>query len=119
MTQGKDFGAVPFHLFRCLLIIRLPRRLLANNFRSSLDEGRIIRSDPSSFALSGPVNKRHIGDEGDAKTHRTPKVIADYGRYRKVKLDIVLEVAFNSIQPSTRHATGLALRSSKNQGNPV
>jgi len=48
-----------------------------------------------------------------------PKVIADYGRYRKVKLDIVLEVAFNSIQPSTRHATGLALRSSKNQGNPV
>src|SRR5260370_13358891 len=105
MTQGKDFGAVPFHLFRCLLIIRLPRRLLANNFRSSLDEGRLIRSDPSSFALSGPVNKRHIGDEGDAKTHRTPKVIADYGRYRKVKLDIVLEVAFNSIQFSLARVT--------------
>jgi len=27
-----------------------------------------------------------------------------------VKPDIVLEVAFNSIQPSTRHASGLALR---------
>ena len=119
MTQRKDSSAVRFHLFGWLLIIRLPRRLLANNFRSSLDGGRIIRSDPSSFALSGPVNKRHIGDEGDANTHRTSKVIADYGWYRKVKLDIVLEVAFNSIQPSTRHATELALRFSKNQGNPA
>jgi DNA ligase-1 len=27
-----------------------------------------------------------------------------------VKPDVVLEVAFNSIQPSTRHASGLALR---------
>jgi len=27
-----------------------------------------------------------------------------------VKLDIVLEVAINSIQPGTRHASGLALR---------
>jgi DNA ligase-1 len=27
-----------------------------------------------------------------------------------VKPDIVLEVAFNSIQPSSRHASGLALR---------
>ena len=103
MTQGKDFRAVPFHLFRCLLIIRLPRRLLANNFRSSLDEGRIIRSDPSSFALSGPVNKRHIGDEGDAKTHRTPKVIADYGRYRKVKLESCSRSP--SIQPSRARVT--------------
>jgi ATP-dependent DNA ligase len=71
------------------------------------------------LACQGFVSKRHIGDEGDAKTHRTPKVIADYGRYRKVKLEIVLEVAFNSIQPSTRHATGRALRFSKNQGNPA
>jgi len=27
-----------------------------------------------------------------------------------VKPNVVLEVAFNSIQPSTRHASGLALR---------
>jgi DNA ligase-1 len=27
-----------------------------------------------------------------------------------VKPDIVLEVAFDSVQPSTRHASGLALR---------
>ena len=36
--------------------------------------------------------------------------IIDYGRYREVRPEIVLEVAFNSIQPSTRHASGLALR---------
>ena len=34
----------------------------------------------------------------------------DRGRYREVKPDIVLEIAFDSIQPSTRHASGLALR---------
>ena len=34
----------------------------------------------------------------------------DHGRYREVKPDTVLEVAFNSIQPSNRHASGLALR---------
>src|SRR6202011_3215904 len=36
--------------------------------------------------------------------------IVDHGRYREVKPDSVLEGAFNSIQPSTRHASGLALR---------
>jgi len=36
--------------------------------------------------------------------------IIDHGRYREVRPEIVLEVAFNSIQPSTRHASGLALR---------
>ena len=32
------------------------------------------------------------------------------GRYREVKPDTVLEIAFDSIQPSTRHESGLALR---------
>jgi len=36
-------------------------------------------------------------------------VIGDYLPL-EVKLNIVLEVAFNSIQPGTRHASGLALR---------
>ena len=31
-------------------------------------------------------------------------------RYREVRPDIVLEIAFDSIQPSNRHASGLALR---------
>ncbi len=42
--------------------------------------------------------------------HFKRNTIADHGRYRKAKPAVVLEVAFNSIQPSTRHATGLALR---------
>lgn len=42
--------------------------------------------------------------------HFKQNTIADHGRYREVKPDIVLEVAFNSIQQSARHASGLALR---------
>src|SRR5438045_5078153 len=42
--------------------------------------------------------------------HFKQHTIVDHGRYREVKPEIVLEVAFNSIQPSTRHASGLALR---------
>ena len=42
--------------------------------------------------------------------HFNQNTIADHGRYREVKPDVILEVAFNSIQPSSRHASGLALR---------
>jgi DNA ligase-1 len=42
--------------------------------------------------------------------HFKKQTIANRGRYREVKPDIVLEIAFDSIQPSTRHSSGLALR---------
>jgi DNA ligase-1 len=42
--------------------------------------------------------------------HFKKRTIATRGRYREVKPDIVLEIAFDSIQPSTRHESGLALR---------
>ena len=42
--------------------------------------------------------------------HFKKQTIATRGRYREVKPDIVLEIAFDSIQPSTRHQSGLALR---------
>jgi DNA ligase-1 len=42
--------------------------------------------------------------------HFKKQTIVQRGRYREVKPDIVLEIAFDSIQPSTRHASGLALR---------
>jgi DNA ligase 1 len=42
--------------------------------------------------------------------HFKKQTIATRGRYREVKPDIVLEIAFDSIQPSTRHSSGLALR---------
>ena len=36
--------------------------------------------------------------------------IADHGHYRTVRPEIVLEVAFDAVQPSTRHKSGYALR---------
>ena len=42
--------------------------------------------------------------------HFKNQTVANRGRYREVKPDIVLEIAFDSIQPSNRHASGLALR---------
>jgi DNA ligase-1 len=42
--------------------------------------------------------------------HFKKQTIANRGRYREVKPDVVLEIAFDSIQPSTRHSSGLALR---------
>jgi DNA ligase 1 len=61
-----------------------------------------------------PIGKAYSGltDEEIAELteHFRQNTIADLGRYRKVKPNVVLEVAFNSIQPSARHASGLALR---------
>jgi DNA ligase-1 len=42
--------------------------------------------------------------------HFKKQTIANHGRYLEVKPDTVLEIAFDSIQPSTRHESGLALR---------
>lgn len=42
--------------------------------------------------------------------HFKKRTVLNRGRYREVKPDIVLEIAFDSIQPSSRHESGLALR---------
>jgi DNA ligase-1 len=42
--------------------------------------------------------------------HFKKQTISNHGRYREVKPDTVLEIAFDSIQPSRRHESGLALR---------
>ncbi|MDP9003324.1 MAG: DNA ligase, partial [Verrucomicrobiota bacterium] len=42
--------------------------------------------------------------------HFKKRTIRNRGRYREVKPDIVLEIAFDSVQPSSRHESGLALR---------
>ena len=61
-----------------------------------------------------PIGKAYSGltdgEIAELTEHFKQNTIVDRGRYREVKPDIVLEVAFNSIQPSTRHASGLALR---------
>ncbi|MGI9114457.1 MAG: ATP-dependent DNA ligase [Chthoniobacterales bacterium] len=61
-----------------------------------------------------PIGKAYSGltdvEIAELTEHFQRNTLVDRGRYREVKPDIVLEVAFNSIQPSTRHASGLALR---------
>jgi DNA ligase-1 len=61
-----------------------------------------------------PIGKAYSGltdaEIAELTEHFRHNTMADHGRYREVKPDVVLEVAFNSIQPSTRHASGLALR---------
>jgi DNA ligase-1 len=61
-----------------------------------------------------PIGKAYSGltdaEIVELTEHFKQNTIIDRGRYREVKPDIVLEVAFNSIQPSSRHASGLALR---------
>ena len=61
-----------------------------------------------------PIGKAYSGltdaEIAELTEHFKQNTIADHGRYRTVKPDVVLEVAFNSIQPSRRHASGLALR---------
>jgi DNA ligase-1 len=61
-----------------------------------------------------PIGKAYSGltdvEIAELTEHFKRNTIANHGRYRRVKPNVVLEVAFNSIQPSTRHASGLALR---------
>ena len=42
--------------------------------------------------------------------HFLANTVSQEGRYREVNPDVVLEVAFDRVQPSDRHASGLALR---------
>jgi DNA ligase-1 len=61
-----------------------------------------------------PIGKAYSGltdvEIAELTEHFKQNTIADHGRYRRVNPNVVLEVAFNSIQSSTRHASGLALR---------
>jgi DNA ligase 1 len=69
--------------------------------------------DETTGKLS-PIGKAYSGltdvEIAELTEHFKQNTLVDRGRYREVKPDIVLEVAFDSIQPSTRHASGLALR---------
>ena len=43
-------------------------------------------------------------------THFQQNILATRGKYHEVHPDVVLEIAFDSIQPSTRHTSGLSMR---------
>ena len=71
-----------------------------------------VRDDASGELLT--IGKAYSGltdvEIAELTEHFKKQTVADHGRYREVKPDIVLEIAFDSIQPSTRHESGLALR---------
>ncbi len=71
-----------------------------------------VRDEASGELLT--IGKAYSGltdvEIAELTEHFKKQTIANHGRYREVKPDIVLEIAFDSIQPSTRHESGLALR---------
>ena len=71
-----------------------------------------VRDEVSGELL--PIGKAYTGltdaEIAELTEHFKANTIVDHGRYREVIPDTVLEIAFDSIQPSNRHASGLALR---------
>ncbi len=71
-----------------------------------------VRDETTGALL--PIGKAYSGltdaEIAELTEHFKQNTLVDRGRYREVKPDIILEVAFDSIQPSSRHASGLALR---------
>src|SRR2546423_6418977 len=71
-----------------------------------------VRDDTTGDLLT--IGKAYSGltdiEIAELTEHFKKQTISNHGRYREVKPDTVLEVAFDSIQPSTRHESGLALR---------
>lgn len=71
-----------------------------------------VRDDDTGQLLN--VGKAYSGltdvEIAELTQHFLEHTIEDHGRYRVVEPDTVLEVAFDSIQPSRRHSSGYALR---------
>lgn len=71
-----------------------------------------VRDEKSGELL--PIGKAYSGltdaEIAQLTEHFMENTIAQHGRYRQVKPNVVLEVAFDCVQPSERHASGLALR---------
>ena len=71
-----------------------------------------VRDEASGELL--PIGKAYSGltdvEIAELTEHFKNNTIVNHGRYREVRPDTVLEVAFDSVQPSSRHASGLALR---------
>ena len=71
-----------------------------------------VRADATGELL--PIGKAYSGltdvEIAELTEHFKRNTLVERGRYREVKPNIVLEISFDSIQPSSRHASGLALR---------
>lgn len=71
-----------------------------------------VRDDRTGALLT--IGKAYSGltdlEIEELTEHFIATTVVDHGRYREVRPEIVLEIAFDSIQPSTRHESGLAMR---------
>jgi DNA ligase-1 len=71
-----------------------------------------VRDDETGALLN--IGKAYSGvtdvEIEELTEHFINSTIATYGNYRQVRPEIVFEVAFDSVNPSTRHPSGLALR---------
>ncbi len=71
-----------------------------------------VRDDLSGQLLT--IGKAYSGvtDEEieELTEHFTETTLRTHGNYREVRPQVVFEVAFDSVQPSQRHSSGLALR---------
>lgn len=71
-----------------------------------------VRDDVTGALLT--IGKAYSGltdlEIEELTEHFTATTLVNHGRYREVRPEIVLEIAFDSIQPSTRHESGLAMR---------
>ncbi len=71
-----------------------------------------VRDDATGALLT--IGKAYSGltdvEIEELTEHFTATTVARRGKYREVHPEIVLEIAFDSIQPSARHASGLAMR---------
>jgi DNA ligase 1 len=72
-----------------------------------------VRDEASGNALR-VIGKAYSGltdaEIEELTEHFTQTTLSEKGRVRTVKPEIVLEIAFDSIQPSDRHDSGLAMR---------
>jgi len=71
-----------------------------------------VRVDDSDELV--PIGKAYTGltdaEIAEMTAHLLDRTLQDHGHYRSVTPDIVLEIAFDSVQPSSRHRSGYALR---------
>ncbi len=71
-----------------------------------------VRDDATGELLT--IGKAYSGltdaEIAELTRHFQATTLARRGRYREVKPEVILEIAFNSVQPSERHGSGLALR---------
>ncbi len=71
-----------------------------------------VRDEKSGELLT--IGKAYSGltdtEIAELTEHFKNHTLAQFGRYRQVEPNVVLEIAFDSVQASDRHASGLALR---------